>query len=152
MKPTFKTALKLCFRPKSFLEDEKLYHLDQKVEGKPFGNLGDKKILEYRKRISNKRRRLGASLLLVLMLVFLGAVIAKLFNNYYPLSWDWIRIIRAISLVILAWAAVSKLEDIKTMAGNTLLEQTSAYVFKRLYCLGVYLASFSLFLVGTNGV
>ena len=101
-------------------------------------------------RINKKRKKLIKSLVWVCFLVALGSLLANYINISAPLSWFTIRVIRSISIVLIAWSVFSRLQDIETMKGITLLETTNLYLYKWFYSFGVFLASFSLFLEGVE--
>jgi hypothetical protein len=84
-------------------------------------------------------------------LVVAGALVAVALNSYFPLSWFWIRVVRAVSVLLLAWAVWSKIGDVETYKKQTLLELTSQYLYKFLYSGGILLGSVALFLEGPTG-
>jgi len=104
---------------------------------------------DARARIKVKRRVLLRSAILVVILVSVGGFVAEGINATYPISWFWIRIIRAFSLMLIAWSIWSKLDDIQTNSGKTVLELTSKSLFKLSYSLGILIGSFALFLDGS---
>ena len=98
-------------------------------------------------RISLKRRGLGVSLILVLILLVAGFLTAHALNQLCPVPLLWIRIVRAASVLIIAWAVLSRIGyDTETLKRQTLLEITSQFGFKFFYGVGVYLAGVALFL------
>ena len=60
-----------------------------------------------------------------------------------------VLVLRAFSVLCIAWAVWSKLGDIETFKKETLLEKTSQYIWKFFYSFGVFLGSLALFLVAT---
>jgi len=143
-------ALKLVFSSSSFLKDE-LEHIEGKRHaGEAYQPAKDFEP-EALARIRAKRLNLLKSFLWIACLVVAGALVAEMINTYFQFSWFWVRVIRALSIVLLAWAVWSKLGDVETFKGQTLLELTSKYLYKLLYSVGLFLGSVALFLEGTSG-
>lgn len=141
------SALKLVFSGSAFLKAE-LEHIERKREaGEAYPRPRDFEP-EARARIQAKRRNLLRSALWIAALVIAGALVASIINSYSPLSWFWVRVVRAVSILLLAWAVWSKLGDIETFKKETLLELTSQYFYKLLYSVGIFLGSVALFLEG----
>ncbi|WP_422369080.1 hypothetical protein [Pelagibius sp.] len=140
-------AFKLIFSERAFLKAE-LNHVEaRRAKGEAFQSADDFRD-EALTRIQGKRRRLLRSALWVIALVAVGALTALLINAAAPLSWLWVKVIRGVSVVLLVWAVWSKIGDIETFKGETLLELTSEHLYRVLYSAGVFLGSLALFLEG----
>lgn len=143
MKSVLRT-LQLLFLPKAFREAEVEHVRALNAQGRVMGD-PDTFRPEAEKRIQKKRTGLGVSFLVVAGLVITGFLGALLVNYAHPLSVAAIRWIRVASLIVIAWAVLGRLGyETETYKGETLLEITSMKVFK----LGVFLATFALFLEG----
>lgn len=118
-------------------------HLKEK-HSKPYKNVEISE--EFSNRIKDKQTNLLRSLVWVVFLVVTGALVANYINNSSPLDIFTIRIIRGISIILITWSVLGRLEDIQTNKGQTLLELTNTYLYKWFYSLGVFLGSISLFL------
>ncbi len=106
---------------------------------------------EADRRIAKKRKGLLISLIVVALLAVAGFCAALLVNRYTPISPLGVRLIRLASVVVIAWAVLSRIGyETESWGGEMLLEITSAKAFKQFYGLGVFLATFSLFLEPTN--
>lgn len=106
---------------------------------------------EAERRIAKKRRGLLISFIVVSVLTTAGFCAALLANRYLPIPLLGVRLIRLGSVVIITWAVLSRIGyETESISGETLLEITSAKAFKHFYGLGVFLATFSLFLEPTN--
>lgn len=100
---------------------------------------------EAEKRINKKRAGFIVSFLVVFVVVSLGFGAATLTNYYTNLPASVVLIIRVISISIVAWSVLSRLGyESETWKGQTLLERTSLFSFKFFYCLGLFLAVWSL--------
>lgn len=150
MKITIFSIIKLHLSKDLFIKDWRLDHKDQGEEGRVVGEWGDKQN-EFEQRLELKQRSLRLYLALGVLLVVLGALIAKYVNATFSLSWETVRWIRAVSIVVIVWAVMGKLDDVKSMGGLTYLERASDYAFKLTYAIGVFLGGLSLFLVGVAG-
>jgi hypothetical protein len=143
----FKAMAKLLMNKKGFLLFE-LAHLEkmrkeanEQPPSEPFDDEG-------MKRIEKKRDTLVESFIWVSFIIILGALLGAYINEVSPFSWPTIRIVRAVSLVLIAWSVLGRLQDMQTMSGRTLLELTSIYLYKWFYSLGLFLGAFTLFLEG----
>jgi hypothetical protein len=139
-------TIRLFFCPIAFRESEveRLRALNQagRVMGDP-----DRFRPEAERRIAKKRKGLLISLILVALLAAAGFCAALLTNRYIPISLLGVRLIRLGSVVIIAWTVLSRIGyETESISGETLWEITSAKAFKHFYGLGVFLATFSLFL------
>lgn len=143
-------ALKLVFSESAFVKAE-LDHVEKKRQAGEVYSPAKEFEPEARKRTKAKRRNLLGSSLWITSLVVAGALVATALNSYFPLSWLWVRVVRATSVLLLAWAVWSKVGDIQTYKGQTLLELTSQYLYKFLYSVGLFLGSVALFLEGPTG-
>lgn len=141
------TALKLIFSGSAFLKSE-LDHVEKKRQAGEAYQAANEFAPEARRRIQAKRRNLLKSSAWITFLVLAGVLVATAVNANFPFSWFWVRVVRAISIVLLAWAVWSKIGDIETSKGQTLLEITSQYLYKLLYSLGLFLGAIALFLEG----
>jgi len=101
-------------------------------------------------RINGKRKNLFKSFIWVSFLVVTGSLIANYINEISPFEWFTVRVIRSISVILIAWSVFGRIQDIQTMIGETLLELTNSYLYKWFYSLGIFLASISLFLEGVE--
>lgn len=146
----FVSMLKLVFSEAAFLKAE-LDHIEAKRKSGEAYQPAEDFRLEALARIWAKRRNLFRSALWVIFLVATGALAATWINASCSLSWFWIRIVRAGSVVLIAWAVWSKLGDIETFKKETLLELTSQYLYKVSYSTGIFVGSLALFLEGTSG-
>jgi len=145
------SLLKLVFSGKSFLEAE-LSHIEGMRRSGEAYQPAEAFRAEAQSRISAKRRRLLVSMLWIGFLIGAGVFVAACVNALCPLAWLGIRIVRAVSIALLAWAVWGKLGDIETFKGQTLLELTSQYLYKASYSAGVFFGSLALFLEGRGGV
>jgi hypothetical protein len=137
--------LKLIFSERSFLEAE-LAHIEElRSEGKAYQPAEEFRD-EALNRIKDKRKNLLKSSVWVLFLVGSGVLVALTINKHITMPINYILTLRITSVVCLTWAVWSKLKDIETFKKETLLEQTSQYIWKFFYSLGVFLGSLSLFL------
>jgi hypothetical protein len=147
---SLRAVIKLLFSEEAFLQAE-LEHVEKmRAAGKPYLP-ADEFAPEARSRIQNKRRNLCRSFSWISSLVIAGALTGVLLNNYWPQSWFLVRVTRAISIALLAWAVWSKLGDIESMKKETLVELAGQSLYKTLYSLGLFLGSVALFLEGTGG-
>ena len=144
------SALKLVFSESAFLRAE-LEHIERKRQAGEAYQAAKDFEQEARSRIQAKRRNLVRSALWIAGLVIGGALVATAVNTYVPLSWFWVRAVRAVSILLLAWAVWSKIGDVETYKKQTLLELTSQYLYKLLYSVGIFLGSVALFLEGPTG-
>ena len=104
---------------------------------------------ESQKRIAKKRRGLLISFIVVAVLVLGGFSAAALVNHFHPLSAVAIRWLRVASAIVIAWAVLGRIGyETESYSGETLLEITNVNAFKQFYGLGVFLATFALFLEG----
>lgn len=143
-------ALKLALSESAFLKAE-LKHIEAKrTDGETYQSSREFEP-EARSRIQAKRRNLLKSLLWITILVISGGSIASLINVVCPSTMLSIRLVRAVSVVCLAWAVWSKFGDVETWEQQTLLELTSQYLYKMLYSLGIFMGSLALFLEGPGG-
>src|SRR6266702_6344904 len=143
-------TIQLVLCPTAFLDSEveHLRALNQasRVMGDP-----DQFRPEAERRVAKKRKGLLISVILVSFLAAAGFCAALLANRYLPMSLFGVRLIRLGSVVIIAWAVLSRIGyETESIRGETLLEITSAKAFKQFYGLGVFLATFSLFLEPAN--
>ena len=139
-------SIKLLVSKNIFLKAE-LKRVQEKIDAGENWTAVDEFRPESRKRIEKKRKGLVISFLVVAFLVIGGALTAELINNYLEFSLYNIRIFRAVSITIVAWAVLSRIGyESPTGGGETLLELTSESLFKILYGLGIYLAGIALFL------
>lgn len=146
---SLRALLKLVFSESAFLKAE-LDHIEAlRAEGKAYGTPEEFRD-EALDRIRTKRRNIIKSITWIISLVFLGCMAAFLVNTTFPFPWLWIRLIRALSVILLAWAVWSKVGDVQTFEQETLLELTSQYLYTVLYRAGLALGSFALFLEGTD--
>ena len=138
------------FFPAAF-KDAEIQHLHAlNAEGKV---MGDPEAFrpEAQKRIAKKRKGLSLSFLVVTGLVLAGLAAAFVINQKSPLPALAVLCIRVASVIVIAWAVLGRIGyETETYKGETLLEITSAKVFKQFYGLGVFLAAFGLFLNGTG--
>jgi len=142
------SILRLIFSEKSFLEAE-LTHIEKlRSEGKAYPP-ADEFRAEALTRIKEKRKNLLKSAAWVLFLVASGAFLALAINEYLKVPMNCVLVLRAFSVLCIAWAVWSKLGDIETFKKETLLEKTSQYIWKFFYSFGVFLGSLALFLVAT---
>ncbi len=106
---------------------------------------------EAEKRIAKKRKGLLISFLVVAALVLAGFAAATVVNRAFPLPIAAIRWFRIASVIVIAWAILGRIGyETETYSGETLLEITSVKAFKQFYGLGVFLATFGLFLEGPS--
>ena len=99
------------------------------------------------KRIKSIRKSHFKSFILVSMVSISGFALALAINNYCPLQLFTIRVFRLISIIIIAWAVLSKLtKEIESWGGKSLPEQVNNFSFRFFYALGIFLAVTSLFL------
>lgn len=104
---------------------------------------------ESEKRIAKKRRGLLVSFVVVAVLVLVGFAAATVVNRFYPLSAVAIRWLRVASVIVIAWAVLGRIGyETESWSGETLLEITNVKSFKQFYGLGMFLATFALFLEG----
>jgi hypothetical protein len=149
MKKLLRT-IQLFFFPGAFREAEVEHIRAMNAAGRVFGKPEEFRP-EAEKRIAKKRRGLFLSLVVVSALVVVGFVMALVVISFWPLSLFSVRFVRVISVVIIAWAALSRIGyETETISGETLIEITSATAFKQLYGVGVLLATFALFLEPTG--
>ena len=142
-----RSVTKLVFSESAFLKSE-LDHVEKRRQaGEAYSSAADF-APEARSRIQAKRRNLLKSAIWIISLVLAGALVASVVNTNSALPWSWVRVVRAFSIVFLAWAVWSKIGDVETLKGQTLLELTSQYFYKLLYSLGVFFGSLALFLEG----
>ena len=104
---------------------------------------------EYRKEAQSRvyKKRVGflVSFMVVLFVVSLGFGAAAVTNRYIELQPSVVLMIRVFSISIVAWSVLSRLGyESETWKGQTLLEKTSLFSFKFFYCLGLFLAVWSL--------
>ena len=144
------SMLKLVFSEDSFLRAE-LDHVEVKRKAGEAYQPAEEFRPEALARIKAKRRNLLKSALWPIFLVVAGALVATGVNASWPLTWALVRIMRAGSVVLITWAVWSKLGDIKTYRGETLLELTSQHLYKFSYSAGIFVGSISLFLEGSDG-
>ena len=99
------------------------------------------------KRIKSIRKSHFKSFALVSIVSISGFALALAINNYYPLQLFTIRVFRLVSMIIIAWAVLSKLtKEIESWGGKSLPEQVNNFSFRFFYALGIFLAVTSLFL------
>jgi hypothetical protein len=142
-----RATVKLIFSESAFLKSE-LDHIEKKRQAGEAYQAAADFAPNARLRIQAKRRNLLKSAVWIISLVLAGALIAATINANFTLSGLWVRVVRAVSIVCLAWAVWSKIGDVETFKGQTLIELTSQYLYKLLYSLGVFLGSLALFLEG----
>lgn len=139
-------TIRLVLYPTAFLESE-VEHL--RALNQAGRNMGDPDQFrpEAERRVAKKRKGLVISFIVVCLLAAAGFCAALLVNRYLPISLFVVRLIRLGSVVIIAWAVLSRIGyETESISGETLLEITSTKAFKQFYGLGVFLATFSLFL------
>ncbi|MEQ9190973.1 MAG: hypothetical protein RLQ25_10790 [Alphaproteobacteria bacterium] len=141
------SLLKLLFSQSAFLKAE-LDHIEAKRKAGEAYSPAEVFRSEALTRIKAKRRRLLVSVIWIVILVAVGGMAALVVNAVSPMPWFWIRMIRAFSVLLLAWAVWSKLGDIETFKGETLLELTSQSLYRVAYSVGILIGSFALFLDG----
>jgi cytochrome c biogenesis protein CcdA len=152
MRVTLLSILKLHFAERAFMRDWHRDHLDESEVREGLGEWNAQTDREFTERLLKKQSSLAVYFGLVAVLVGAGGVVAGVVNAQHPLSWDAVRYIRATALVIVAWAVMGKLDDIKSMGGRTYLERVSDVNFRVLYSLGLFLGGLALFLNGgANG-
>ena len=133
-------TIQLLFFPKKFREADVDHIRALNSKGMVTGDSDEKRILK-------KRKGLIVSFLIVAGLVVAGLFAATLVNQTCPLSLASVRWIRVASVIIIAWSVFGRLGyETETYKGQTLLEITSLRAFKQFYGLGVFLATFGLFL------
>lgn len=139
-------TFQLLFARDAFLEAE-IEHIRRKKEaGEAYGDIEEFRP-EAAARIGKKRRGFAYSFAHVFLLLVAGALSGEFLNSVYPLPLYGIRVLRAVSVLLIAWSVLSRLGyETPTMKGETLLELTNLHTFKFFYCLGLYLAGVSLFL------
>lgn len=138
--------IQLLFFPTSFLNAE-INHI-RELNAKGYV-MGDPDIFrpEAEKRIAKKRKGLLISFLVIAGLVLAGFVAATAINYIYPLPVVAILWFRVASVIVIAWSVLGRIGyETVTYKGETLLEITSVKAFKQFYGLGVFLATFGLFL------
>ena len=100
---------------------------------------------EFRRRVENKRFGVAVSAALVLLVIVAGAVSGFVADTIWPISGAHSRLLKAISIGIVAWAVLSRLGyESETWKGKTLLETTSLTMFKSTYLFGLYLTTLSV--------
>jgi len=140
---------KLILSERAFLKAE-LDHVDAKHKVEKGWETGESYREKAIPRIKDKRRRLFRSAIWVTSLVVGGAITALLINSTAPVTWFWVRAIRGLSIVLLAWAVWSRVGDMETWKGRTLLELSSERLYQIFYSLGVFMGSIALFLKGID--
>lgn len=99
-------------------------------------------------RIKKKRRGFLISFFIVLLIIVSSYLTAQVMNQYIQLSLHSIITIRLLSLSLVAWSVLSRLGyETETYKGQTLLEKTSLFAFKLFYCIGLFFAVFSMYLI-----
>jgi len=99
------------------------------------------------KRTKEIRKSHVKSFLTVLVVSLLGFFLAEYVNSCFAFSLFQIRVFRLISVVVVAWAVLSKLSwEIQSWGGESLPEQVNNYSFRLFYSLGIFMAVVSLFL------
>ena len=106
---------------------------------------------ECQGRVAKKRKGVLISLAITLGVCITAVLTAKLLNLFIHVGEQWITILRILSGVIIAWSVLSRLGyDVETYKGETLLEQSSLFMFKLFYLLALYLVVVSLFLADNS--
>ncbi len=142
--------LQLLFCPSKFVDAEVEHIKKLNESGKVYGDPE-----KYRNttidRVAKKRKGQFISFILVLGVVVLGYFVAWILNHNCSFSLTSIRIIRALSIIIVAWGVLGRIGyESPTMGGETLLEITSELSFKQIYCFGIFIVSTALFLETNN--
>lgn len=143
------SALKLVFSETAFHKAE-LDNVQAKIDAGGAWTPVPDFYSEALRRVRSKRQNLRKSAFLAASLVFIGAIAATWVNATDPWSWISIRLTRAFTVTLLAWAVWSKIGDVETFKKETLLEMTSQYLYERAYRLGILLTAFALFLEGSD--
>ena len=131
-------VFQLLLFPKSFARDSVEHDASEGTDKEEYRG-------DVKKRINKKRAGFLVSFLVVLLVVSLGFGAAAATNYYIKLSPSIVLIIRVVSISIVAWSVLSRLGyETETWKGKTLLERTSLFSFKFFYCLGLFLAVWSL--------
>lgn len=139
-----KNASKLIFSERSFVEAELRHTERMRKAGEAYQSAEDFRD-EAQLRVKAKRQRLGWSFIFLAGLILAGATLAIFVSKLAALSLIEIRIIRGLSLLIFGWAIFGKLGDIETFKGQTLIELTSAQLYKTTYSIGIFMTAFVLF-------
>ena len=139
-------TIQLLFLPTAFREAEVEHIRALNAKGRVMGD-PDEFRPEAEIRIAKKRKGMGTSFLIVTVLVILGFAAATIVNRAYPLPVVVVRWLRPSSVIVIAWSVLSRIGyETETWSKETLLEVTSLIAFKQFYGLGVFLATFALFL------
>lgn len=102
-------------------------------------------------RIKKIRKSHAIYFLLVTFLSILGFLVALTINTFCPFELFFIRVFRLISIIVIAWAVLSKLTwEIQSWKGESLPEQVNSFSFKFFYSLGIFMAVIAIFLVPNN--
>lgn len=149
-----RNILKLLFTPGRFLEAEiqqaAAAHEDDSRIPNPLA-LAEASRSEFQRRIAKKRRGLMISLLKVFTCVAAGAMTGQLVTEYFVVDGLALKGMRALSLCIVAWAVLCRLEyETQSMGGATLLETTNLRLFKLQYTVGLFLAALTVFMSPTG--
>lgn len=139
-------TIQLLFLKTTFLNAEISHIRALNAIGRVMGD-PDEFRLEAKKRIAKKRKGLLLSFLVIVGLVLTGFSAATAFNYICPLPATAVLWLRVASIIVIAWAVLGRIGyETATYGGETLLEITSVKAFKQFYGLGVFLATFGLFL------
>ena len=102
---------------------------------------------ECQGRVAKKRKGVLISLAITLGVCITAVLTAKFLNLFIQFGEQWITSLRILSGVIIAWSVLSRLGyDVDTWKGETVLEQTSQFMFKFFYLIALYLVVVSFFL------
>ena len=139
------SILKLLFSGNSFLKSE-LEHIEMlRSEGMAFRPAEEDRD-EFQQRIADKRSRILHSAVLVVSIILASFIAAKIIAYSSSVHSNFLFFLRSLSVFLITWSLWSKLDDISTMKGLTLLEVTSARLYRIAYMTGVFIGSLSLFL------
>ena len=146
-----KAAFFLLFNRKRFIElakqrsDEMLHEQQDRDKARQAGERGEPPY--YEAQTTTVRRAVGYSLVLVLLVIFLGWVTGHALNRIVgPPSQATARLILYSGIGTLLWATLGKCGwSIQSFKGTTLPEQVDDFLFRVLYLVG----SFLLVLSGT---
>ncbi len=98
-------------------------------------------------RLVEIRKSAGKSLKLIVVAFVAGYLASLLLDIFFIISELWVRNLRILASLIIAWAVLSKLtKEIESWGGKSLPEQLQALLFRIMYCIGVSIIICTLFL------
>lgn len=140
------SSIKLLFFPKAFADAMAQENKQRATEAKNKFNIDEWNNVNQ-KRIAKKRKGKLVSLILVSTAVITAFFIAKYVNSNFQITIEHLRYVRLLAIIVVGWAVMGRVGyETTTMSGESLLERTSADIFKILYLLGIFITTIALFL------